>query len=256
MGKNIRYTFLGTGTSQGIPLIGCQCAVCISKDERDKRLRCALLVEGVKTTLCIDIGPDFRQQMLRAGVRQLDAILITHEHMDHTAGLDEVRAFNFIQQRPMKIYCTLRVQKRLREQYAYIFGKRDYPGIPQVELVTIDKTPFQVGEFKVEPIQLYHAKMPVLGFKIGALTYITDANEIPPGEKAKFQDASHLVLNALRKEKHHSHFTLEEAVALGKSQGAKKLYLTHISHQMGRYAEVSRELPEGVQLAYDGLVVE
>lgn len=253
----MKFTFLGTGTSQGIPLIGCTCNVCTSDDWKDKRLRSSLLVESKSTTVNIDAGPDFRYQMLRAGVMKMDAIIITHEHMDHTAGLDEVRAFNFIQNKPMEIYATERVQKRLREQYSYIFQNSDYPGVPQVVLKTIDmETPFTIGDIKFIPVKVLHGQLPVLGFRIGDFTYITDANYIGETEKNLIRGSKHFVVNALRKKNHHSHFTLGEAIDLAKELEVPNAYFTHISHQLGTHKEISSELPKGVQLAWDGLCVE
>lgn len=251
-----KFTFLGTGTSQGIPVIGCNCQVCKSTDSRDKRLRCSLLIETDSIAVCIDIGPDFRQQMLRENATKLDAIVLTHEHMDHLAGLDEIRAFNFTQRRSMKIYATERVQLRLKEQYSYIFINSNYPGIPQIELITIDTEPFEIGDIRFEPIELMHGSMPVLGFRMGEFTYITDANFIEETSKAKIKECQHLVLNALRKEPHYSHFTLQEAINLSNELEAANTYFTHISHQMGLHKYVQAELPSGKQIAYDGLVVE
>lgn len=251
----MKFTFLGTGTSQGVPVIGCQCAVCKSPDFKDKRLRTALLVQSANTTVCIDAGPDFRYQMLRAGVLSLDAIIITHEHQDHVAGLDDVRAFNFLQKRPMKIFATERVQEVLKQKYAYIFNNQHYPGVPQIIFVSIGMDSFSIGDIDFQPIPMMHADMPVLGFRVGEFTYITDANYIGETEKNIARNSSYLVLNALRKEKHHSHFTLSEAVELSQELRAGHTFLTHISHQMGKQAEVSKELPEGVQLAWDGLAV-
>lgn len=256
MSNKIRFTFLGTGTSQGIPLIGCACDVCQSVDLRDKRLRTALLIESETTTICIDAGPDFRYQMLRTGVKKLDAIVFTHEHNDHTAGLDEVRAFNFIQRKVMPLYAAPRVQERLKEQYSYIFKNPDYPGVPQIEFQVLENKPFTIGDIELTPIALMHGDMPVFGFKIGDFTYITDANHIDDVELEKFKGAKHLVLNALRREKHHAHFTLSEAMDLGKKQEVENLYLTHLSHQMGKHALISAALRKGVQLAHDGLIVE
>ncbi|MGB0176090.1 MAG: MBL fold metallo-hydrolase [Owenweeksia sp.] len=252
----IRFTFLGTGTSQGIPVIACVCPVCTSDDAKDQRLRCSLLVQSEKTNVIIDVGPDFRQQVLGSGIQRLNAIVITHEHMDHLAGLDEIRAFNYFQQEPMTVYATEQVQLRLKEQYSYIFNNPDYPGIPQISLVTIKDRAFMVGDIHFEPIRLMHGQMPVLGFRMGNFTYITDANYIAPEEKVKIQGSRHLVLNALRKTPHHSHFSLPEAIELSQELGAGYTYLTHISHQMGKHNEVSLELPKGVYLAYDDLSVE
>ncbi len=252
----MKFTFLGTGTSQGIPVIGCTCKVCTSDDSKDNRLRSSLLIESGKTTINIDIGPDFRQQMLRAGVRDMDAILFTHEHQDHTAGLDEVRAFNFINQKPVKLFATERVQKRLREQYSYIFNNADYPGIPQISMHNLEAgKPITVGDIKFLPIKVMHGQMPVLGFRIGDFTYITDANYIGETEKNLIRGSKHLVLNALRQKSHHSHFTLDEAIELSQELEVPNTYLTHISHQLGLHAEVSKDLPKGVELAWDGLVV-
>lgn len=206
--------------------------------------------------MCVDIGPDFRYQMLRAGVTDLDAVVITHEHNDHIAGLDEVRALNYIQGRPMPIYCTEPVEQALRKKFYYIFENADYPGVPQIEFRRIGKEPFTIGEIEFIPIQMMHADMPVLGFRIGDFAYITDVNYIPAEEKARLAGVRLLVLDALRKEKHHSHFSLPEAIDLARELSPEMTWFTHISHQMGLAAEVNQDLPEGMLLGYDGLVVE
>ncbi len=253
----MKFTFIGTGTSQGIPVIGCTCKVCTSNNSKDNRLRSSLLVESGKTTINIDIGPDFRQQMLRAGVRDMEAILFTHEHQDHTAGLDEVRAFNFINKKPVELFAAKRVQKRLREQYSYIFENADYPGIPQINMHELQAGKMiTIGDIEVMPIKVMHGQMPVLGFRIGDFTYITDANYIGETEKNLIRGSKHLVLNALRKKTHHSHFTLDEAIEISQELEIPNTYLTHISHQLGLHTEVSMDLPKGVELAWDGLVVE
>ncbi len=253
----MKVRFLGTGTSQGVPVIACKCEVCLSKDTKDKRLRSSILIENeVGNTVVIDTGPDFRQQMLRENIERLDAVVFTHEHKDHIAGLDDIRAFNFVQQRDMDVYATLRVQEALKRDFHYAFQAVKYPGVPQMNLHTIDLKPFEAGGFPFIPIEVMHYRLPVLGFRIGDFTYITDANYISPEEKEKIKGSKVLVLNALRQSKHISHFTLNEAVELAQELGANKTYFTHLSHQMGLHTDVNSALPEGVSLAYDGLVVE
>ena len=249
-------TFLGTGTSQGVPVIGCTCAVCKSSDIHDKRLRSSVLIELDNKTLVIDTGPDFRQQMLRENVKDITAILITHEHKDHVAGLDDIRAFNYIHKRPMEVYADERVQKALRREYAYVFAEDKYPGIPQMNTHTIYNEPFFIQGIKVIPIRLMHYKLPIFGFRIQNFTYITDTNYIPPEEKEKVKGTKVLVVNALRKEKHISHFNLEEALQFIDEIKPEKAYLTHISHLMGKMADIEKELPENVFFAYDGLKLE
>ena len=252
----MKITFLGTGTSQGIPLIGCDCKVCRSTDSKDKRLRSSVMINSGKTNVVIDTGPDFRQQMLRENVRKLDAVVFTHEHKDHIAGLDEVRAFNFINNMIMPVYATERVQHAIRREFAYIFSGEDYPGIPKIDLLTIDDSEFKVGDLNFTPVNVMHYKLPVKAFRIGDFTYITDANFISEEEKRKVRGSKVIVLNALRRSEHISHFTLEAAVKLAEEFKAEKSYFTHISHQMGTHAEVSSELPRGIELAYDGLEIE
>jgi len=253
----LKVTFLGTGTSQGVPVIACDCAVCMSSDKRDKRLRVSVLIEVEGKTIVIDSGPDFRYQMLRSGVKNLDAILYTHEHKDHVAGLDDVRAFNYKQKSEVDIYAHKRVQEALKKEFHYIFSGNNYPGIPRLKLNTIeDGQPFQAAGIDIIPISVMHFQLPVFGFRIGNFTYITDANAITAAEKSKIKGSDILVINALQKEKHISHFTLEEALELAAEIGANKTYLTHISHHLGTHAEVSEQLPEGVFLAYDELNFE
>jgi phosphoribosyl 1,2-cyclic phosphate phosphodiesterase len=252
----MQITFLGTGTSQGIPLIGCQCAVCKSTDPRDKRLRTSALVEVGGKTLVLDTGPDFRQQLLREDVRKLDAVIMTHEHKDHLAGLDEVRAFNFLQKKSMPVYASERVQKAIRREFAYIFDETDYPGIPKIDLHTISNKAFEAEGIPVMPVEVMHHQLPVFGFRIGNFSYVTDANFIAAEEREKIKGSDVLVMNALRREKHISHFTLDEALELIEELQPKTAFLTHISHQLGLHAEVEKELPSNVQIAYDGLKIE
>lgn len=252
----MKVTFLGTGTSQGVPVIACNCHVCTSPDAKDNRLRSSIMLESAAGTIVVDTTPDFRYQMLRAQVKHLEAVLVTHSHKDHIAGMDDIRAFNYFQQTPIDVYASTFSQEVIMREFAYAFAEHKYPGIPEIRLQTIDEAPFAVNGMPIIPIQVMHYKMPVLGFRFHDFTYITDANFIHASEKEKIKGSKILVLNALRREKHISHFTLEEAIALGKELEIPQLYLTHISHQLGRHAEVSPELPDGVALAYDGLSFE
>ena len=248
-------TFLGTGTSQGVPVIACGCEVCTSIDYRDKRTRSAIHFEVDGLSIVVDTGPDFRQQMLRERIKHLDAILFTHEHKDHTAGLDDIRAYNYFQKKDIPIYAHRRVISRLEQEYDYVFAEHKYPGIPQVETVEINNAPFKVQDTPVTPIEVMHYQLPVFGFRIGDFSYITDANKIPEDEFKKLKGSKYLVLNALRREAHISHFTLAEAIGIAEMVGAEKTYLTHISHQMGKHRDVEKELPANVELAFDGLKV-
>lgn len=252
----LSITFLGTGTSAGVPMIACDCEVCTSPDKKDNRLRSSILVESPNTTLVVDTGPDFRYQMLRANVKKLDAVLFTHPHKDHMAGLDDIRAFNFRTQKHMDIYADSLTEEALRRDFYYAFTDTKYPGIPELELHTINLDPFMVGDIPVTPILVWHLKMPVMGFRFGKFTYITDANRIDEGEKNKIRGSEVIVLNALRKQKHISHFTLGEAIDLVAELKIPAAYFTHISHQLGRHEEIESELPEGVHLAYDGLTIQ
>jgi phosphoribosyl 1,2-cyclic phosphate phosphodiesterase len=250
----VKITFLGTGTSQGIPLIGCQCPVCKSDNHKDKRLRCSILVQTATTSIVIDTGPDFRQQALRADMQQLDAVVYTHSHKDHIAGLDDIRAFNYKQQSAIPIYASAATQDAIRQEFSYIFAEKTYPGIPQVVMHEINgDSTFTIGDITLQAIQLLHFKMPVLGFRINNFTYITDANYIAPQEIAKFITTEYLVLNALRLETHISHFSVDEAIAIALQTQAKQTYLTHISHQLGKHSDTV--FLEGINLAYDGLVL-
>ena len=251
----LKITFLGTGTSSGVPMIACDCPVCTSPDPHDNRLRSSILVESAATTLVVDTTPDFRYQMLRARVKHLDAVIFTHPHKDHVAGLDDVRAFNFFQEQEMQVYANSMTIDALMREFAYAFADKKYPGVPNLRLNPITLEPFTVGDIAVTPIQVWHLKMPVLGFRFGDFTYITDANRIDETEKAKIRGSSVMVVNALRREKHISHYTIDEAVALVHELGVPTAYFTHISHQLGLHAEVDSRLPSGLHLAYDGLVV-
>jgi len=251
----LKITFLGSGTSSGVPMIGCDCVVCTSPDKKDNRLRSSILVESPYTKLVVDTGPDFRYQMLRQKVKQLDAVLFTHPHKDHLAGLDDIKAFNYFSKKPMEIYADALTEEALRRDFYYAFSDTKYPGIPELNLNTITLEPFMVGDIPVTPVLVWHLKMPVLGFRFGKFTYITDANRVEEGEKDKIRGSEVLVLNALRKQKHISHFTLGEAIDLVQELKIPTAYFTHISHQLGLHAEIEAELPEGIHLAYDGLTL-
>jgi len=250
----VSLEFFGSGTSQGVPIIGCTCAVCASPNPMDRRLRASVLISTQNAKVLIDCGPDFRQQMLRSEHAHLDAVVLTHEHMDHVAGLDDLRPLIFAQNQPMQLWTTDRVEKRLREQFAYAFSARRYPGAPEFELKRIELgAEFTIGDQVWVPILGQHGTWPVLGFRIGNLVYLTDVSGMDQPEKEKIRGAEVLVVNALRKTPHISHFSLDEAIEFARETGVSKVYFTHISHQMGLHHEVNAELPRGMELAYDGL---
>jgi phosphoribosyl 1,2-cyclic phosphate phosphodiesterase len=248
----VKITFLGTGTSQGVPVIACECQTCISDDSRDKRLRTSLMLQTEHATLVFDAGPDFRQQMLREHVTKLDAIILTHEHKDHIAGMDDVRAFNFKSQDAIDIYAEENVQEAVKREFKYVFENK-YPGIPKMRLNSIPPFGFDLKGLKIIPIRVRHKELDIYGFRIGVFAYITDADYIPEASIEKLIGVKYLVINALRKQKHSSHFSLGEAIDNIRKISPKRSFITHISHQMGRYEEVSQELPPEVMLAYDGL---
>lgn len=252
----MKVTFLGTGTSQGVPVIGCDCTVCRSIDFQDKRLRSSIHFQVDGQSIVVDTGPDFRQQVLRERIKTLDAVLFTHAHKDHTAGMDDIRSYNFRQGTDMPVYATKAVTDQLKMEFAYVFSEKKYPGVPQVIIHTIDKEPFTVGPTRVVPIEVMHYKLPVLGFRIKDFTYITDANYISDEEMNKIYGSKYLVINALQKEEHISHFTLAEALEVVEKVKPEKAFLTHISHKLGKHRFVSEELPENVELAFDGLQIE
>jgi phosphoribosyl 1,2-cyclic phosphate phosphodiesterase len=236
-------------------MIACPCEVCASADRKDKRLRSSILVQSDSTSIVVDTTPDFRYQMLRAEVRKLDAVLFTHPHKDHIAGLDDIRAYNFFQHKAMDIYANEMTQETIVREFAYVFADVKYPGMPDIRLKTIENEPFLIGDLSVSPIQVWHFKMPVLGFRFGDFTYITDANRIDDSEKEKIRGSEVIVLNALRHEKHISHYSLPEAIALVQELGVPRAYFTHISHQLGKHADTNPTLPQGMELAYDGFIL-
>lgn len=249
----LTITFLGTGTSSGVPMVACDCGVCKSNDAKDQRLRSSILVESSKTSFVVDTTPDFRYQMLREQVKKLDAVLYTHPHKDHIAGLDDVKAFTFISGNAMEIFANDLTQESLKREFYYIFTDKKYPGIPQVNLNTIDLSPFSIGDIPVIPILVWHLQMPVFGFRFGDFTYITDANRMEETEKEKIKGSKTLIINALRHKKHLSHFTLDEATDLVQELNVPQAYFTHISHQLGKHQQINSELPKGIELAYDGM---
>jgi phosphoribosyl 1,2-cyclic phosphate phosphodiesterase len=236
-------------------MVACPCEVCASADKKDKRLRSSILVQSPSTTLVVDTTPDFRYQMLHNNIRKLDAVIFTHPHKDHLAGLDDVRAYNFFQHRPMDLFANEMTQEAIVREFPYAFADIKYPGIPDLRLNRIDKEPFRVGDISILPIQVWHLKMPVLGFRFGDFTYITDANRIEEDEKEKIRGSQQIVLNALRHEKHVSHFNLQEAIDEVQELGIPRAWFTHISHQLGKHADVNPTLPPGMELGYDGLII-
>lgn len=252
----MKIKFLGTGTSQGVPVIACQCVVCKSNSHYDKRLRSSILISYHDKNIVVDTGPDFRYQMLREQVMHMDAVLMTHSHKDHIAGLDDVRAFNFKQQSSIDIYGTKVLHDALRREFYYAFSGVKYPGIPRLELVEIEALkPFSLFEKEVLPLEVMHYQMPVLGFRIDDFAYITDAKTVSIATREKLTGLKVLVINALQKESHVSHMTLEEAILFAQEVGAEQTYLTHIGHRMGLHDMVSHELPDGISLAYDQLEI-
>ena len=255
MNHCLKITILGTGTSLGVPIIGCNCTVCTSSNPKDNRLRASALIECDGQRFVIDAGPDFRQQMLRNSVSSIDAILLTHEHKDHVSGLDDIRAFNFLNKKPVDIYSEKRVQESIRKDFAYVFSAIQYPGIPQMNLHSIGTDPFAINDIGIIPIRAMHYKLPILGFRIGDFTYISDANYIAPEETDKIRGTRIMVINALRWEPHMSHFCIPETIRFIEEIKPEKAYLTHLSHQAGLHEELLKKLPEGIEPGFDGLVI-
>ena len=253
----MKITILGSGTSQGVPTIACDCYVCASIDSRDKRLRSSIMISHQNENYVIDSGPDFRQQMLQHNVKSLRALIFTHEHKDHISGMDDIRAFNYRESRHMEIFCTARVEEALRREFHYIFSSFDYPGLPKVNLNQITSEKFTLpGGLEVQPIEIMHYVMPVLGYRIGDFTYITDAKTISAEEKIKLKGTKTLIVNALHQKVHISHFNLQEALAFIEEIQPERAYLTHISHLFGTHEEIEKLLPPNVFAAYDGLILE
>lgn len=244
---------LGTGTSQGIPIIGCDCDVCQSSDPRDKRLRSSVMVETNGKTLIIDTGPDFRQQMLNNKVEDITAVLFTHEHKDHVAGLDDIRPFNFKHKKAIEVYAEDRVQKALKREFAYIFAENKYPGIPRITMRLIENKEFFIEGIKIVPIRAFHHQLPIFGFRIGDFAYLTDVKTVPKDERMKLKDLEILVVTCLRKEDHISHMNIKEALAFIEDISPREAYLNHLSHRFGLHAEEEKLLPKGVRIGYDGL---
>lgn len=254
----MKVTILGSGTSQGVPIIACDCEVCRSNDPKDRRLRTSILLESEETTICIDAGPDFRFQMLRAGVKKLDAILITHEHKDHIGGLDDVRPYIFLQQKPMTVYASTSAQAEIKREYSYAFAKQGerYPGTPVFDLRTINKNPITINEFTIEPIKLKHFTLTSYGFRIGNFAYITDFSKLSKKAYNQLKGVEFLIIEALRHEQHYSHICLSEAIDIAQRLNVKKAWFTHVSHNMGKAADINPTLPDNMMLAFDGLEIE
>ena len=251
-----KLTFLGTGTSQGVPMIGCGCKVCKSNDPKDNRLRASVYVEHKGVRILVDAGPDFRQQMLRKGISGVDAILLTHSHKDHVGGLDDIRAFNYHEKKATQIYCEKRVEDALRMEYAYAFAQNKYPGAPEWNVNIIDENPFIINGVEIVPIRGLHYRLPVLGYRFGNIAYCTDMNFIAENEFSKLHGLDHFIINCVRRGKHISHYSLEEAVEVAHKVGARHTWITHLSHQLPCHQELTEELPENIAPAYDGLELE
>lgn len=256
MNQKVQLEFLGTGTSQGVPVLGCSCPVCTSDDPRDQRLRSSVLVSVNGIKIVIDTGPDFRQQMLRSGNVDCDAVLFTHEHMDHVSGLDDIRAINFLQRKNMPLYGSVGVEEALHRIYHYAFTTNPYPGAPIIQFNLIRDEPFEVQGVNVVPIRVKHGRMPVYGFRFGDLTYITDAKYVDEEEREKIRGSKIVVVNALRIKEHHSHMNLDQALEFMQDVKPEQGYFTHISHLLGKHAIIEQELPDNIRLAYDGLIIE
>ena len=254
----MKITVLGSGTSQGVPIITCDCEVCRSSDARDMRLRTSILIETKDTTICVDAGPDFRYQMLRAKVKKLDAILITHEHKDHIGGLDDARPLIFVQKKPMTVYASIETQEEIKREYSYAFANEDerYPGAPTFNLITIDGSPIKINELMIEPIELKHFILKSYAFRIGNFAYVTDLSELSEEAFQKLIGVEYLIIEALRKREHYSHINLTQAIDIAQRLNVKKAWFTHVSHEMGKAADVNPTLPENMMLAYDGLEIE
>jgi phosphoribosyl 1,2-cyclic phosphate phosphodiesterase len=252
----MKITFLGTGTSTGVPVVACNCDVCTSDDPRDKRYRTSIMLSQATSNIIIDCGPDFRIQMLKHKVEDIDAVVFTHAHRDHIAGLDDIRAFNYILHKSIDIYGSLLTLDAIKEQFPYIFSPGRYLGAPKLNLHPITETPFNIGDFNFTPIQVMHHEMQVFGYRIGDFTYITDANYIAPSEIEKIRGSKIIVINALRNSRHVSHYSLSEALDVLNELKPEKAFLTHISHFLGKFGEVEKKLPAWVHLAYDGLQFE
>jgi phosphoribosyl 1,2-cyclic phosphate phosphodiesterase len=252
----MRVTILGTGTSQGVPVIACKCDVCRSSDSKDKRLRSAIMIEEGSLRIVVDVGPDFRQQMLRHEVDNLDAILLTHEHADHIFGLDDIRSFNWVRKSAMDVYCEPRVQENLRSIFNYVFAVNKYPGTPRMDLIDIENIRFKIGPLDIIPIRVYHHKLPVYGFRFGRFAYLTDFNTIEEDELDKLAGTDTLVICALRKNPHIAHLDLKGALDLIEKISPRKAYLTHMSHEIGKHADLIAELPVNIEPAYDVLILE
>jgi len=252
----MKITFLGTGTSQGVPVIGCKCKTCQSNDSHDKRLRSSVLINIDNINLVIDAGPDFRQQMLRENVEKLDAVILTHPHKDHIGGLDDVRAFNYLQKKPMDVYIKQEFIKAVENEFFYAFEENKYPGVPQINLQPINNTSFHIKNIGINPISILHYKMEILGFRINDFTYITDASYISDEEAMKTKNSKILVINGIRKKEHYAHFNISQAIEFINKVNPEKAYITHISHMLEPHSQIQNELPDNIYLAHDRLKIE